>query len=96
MVGIAYTIMNSPLGRLLVARNAEGLTCINFQDGTEAVYPQDRLARAGRQLWQMPPHSWKPISAASCGSSISPWRRRARHSSCRCGRRCETSLTGRQ
>jgi len=41
MVGIAYTIMNSPLGRLLVARNAEGLTCINFQEGTEAVPPQD-------------------------------------------------------
>jgi len=41
MVGIAYTIMNSPLGRLLVARDAEGLTCINFQDGTEAVSPQD-------------------------------------------------------
>ncbi len=41
MVGIAYTIMNSPLGRLLVARDADGLTCINFQDGTEAVSPQD-------------------------------------------------------
>ncbi|OGO27550.1 MAG: cysteine methyltransferase [Chloroflexi bacterium RBG_16_54_18] len=40
MVGITYTIMTSPLGRILVARNAEGLTCINFQDGTEAVSPQ--------------------------------------------------------
>jgi len=41
MVGIAYTIMNSPLGGLLIARDADGLTCINFQDGTEAVSPQD-------------------------------------------------------
>jgi len=40
MVGIAYTIMNSPLGRLLVARDDDGLICINFQDGTEAVDPQ--------------------------------------------------------
>jgi O6-methylguanine-DNA--protein-cysteine methyltransferase len=37
MVGITYTIMTSPLGRILVARSAEGLTCINFQDGTEPV-----------------------------------------------------------
>jgi len=39
-IGIAYTIMNSPLGRILVARNADGLTRINFQDGTEAISPQ--------------------------------------------------------
>ena len=38
--GIVYTVMNSPLGRILVARNTEGLTCINFQDGTEPVSPQ--------------------------------------------------------
>jgi len=57
MIGIVYSILNSPLGRLLVARNADGLTCINFQDGTEAVNPQagwleqpSALADAAEQL----------------------------------------------
>jgi len=55
--GVTYTIMNSLLGRILVARSAAGLTCINFQDGTQAKAPQagwredaSALAEATEQL----------------------------------------------
>jgi methylated-DNA-[protein]-cysteine S-methyltransferase len=36
---ISYTMVDSPLGRILVAGSSAGLTRINFQAGTEAITP---------------------------------------------------------
>lgn len=54
---IVYAIVDSPLGGILVARNLQGLTCINFQDGTQPIVPPQgwrkdtaSLAEASAQL----------------------------------------------
>lgn len=54
---IMYTIIDSPLGGILLARSPLGLTCINFQDGSEPIHPPagwqlepQALAEAARQV----------------------------------------------
>ena len=42
---IKYTILNSPLGDILVARSERGLTHINFQQSDSTVEPQPTWAR---------------------------------------------------
>ena len=35
-----FTVMNSPLGKILVAGNAQGLSHVSFQDGSSAIVPE--------------------------------------------------------
>ena len=43
---ILYTIVESPLGEIFLARNDEGLTCISFQEGTRALRPEVHWRKA--------------------------------------------------
>ncbi|MGH7858364.1 MAG: methylated-DNA--[protein]-cysteine S-methyltransferase, partial [Candidatus Binatia bacterium] len=50
MTTLAYTLVESPLGPILVAGDEEGLRRISFQDGTGALRPKAGWKRSDRLL----------------------------------------------